>query len=410
MSPTWLVGEKLFRDRRDAGRELAAQLRKYRDAKPIVLGLPRGGVPVAYEVARELDAPVDVCVVRKIGAPDEPELGIGAVAEDGALWVNREAMALVGVSSSKLPRLIEAQRAEVEARVKRFRKGAPPLDVRDRIVLVVDDGIATGGTVRAAVETLRARGAGRIVVAVPVGAIRLRRRDRGRRRRGRVSALRASVLRRGPVVRRFRRDHGRRRRRAARLARAPSATRRERKGHERSELARPASPAQRADPGRRSAARGAAHDPARGETKPVGLVLFAHGSGSSRHSPRNQYVAGELQRQGLATLLLDLLDARRGGVDALTGHLRFDIGLLASRLVAATEWARQDERRGSSTSATSARARAPPRRSSEQRSGRSWSMRWSREAAGRISPKAGSVGSRRRRCSSSAERTARWSA
>lgn len=170
MAPTRLAGEKLFRDRRDAGRALAAELDQYRDAKPIVLGLPRGGVAVAFEVARELDAPVDVCVVRKLAAPDEPELGIGAVAEDGALWVNRGTMALVGVSSAELPKLIEAQRAEVEARVKRLRKGAAPLDVRGRLVLVVDDGIATGGTVRAAVETLRARGAERIVVAVPVGA------------------------------------------------------------------------------------------------------------------------------------------------------------------------------------------------------------------------------------------------
>jgi len=341
MSPTWLAGEKLFRDRRDAGRELAAQLRKYRNAKPIVLGLPRGGVPVAYEVARELDAPMDVCVVRKIGAPDEPELGIGAVAEDGALWVNREAMTLVGVSSSKLPKLIEAQRAEVEARVKRFRKGAPPLDVHDRLVLVVDDGIATGGTVRAAVETLRARGAGRIVVAVPVGAS-------------------DSIDEIAEVADEVVCPHSERAFFAVGqwyddftattdddvielLDRASSERKkRERKGRERAELTSTSHQRNVQIPVGDRRLEGQLTIAARGEAKPTGLVIFAHGSGSGRHSPRNQFVAGELQRQGLATLLLDLLTQEEEVVDALTGHLRFDIGLLASRLVAATEWARQD--------------------------------------------------------------------
>lgn len=161
---------KLFSDRADGGRQLAARLRSYRDATPIVLGLPRGGVPVAYEVAKELGAPLDVCVVRKIGAPAQPELGIGAVSEDQALHVDRRTMRYMGVSEAELTRMIAKKRAEVDERVRMFRRGAPPLDVRGRTVLLVDDGIATGGTARAAVQTLRSRGAGRIVLAVPVAS------------------------------------------------------------------------------------------------------------------------------------------------------------------------------------------------------------------------------------------------
>lgn len=161
---------RYFVDRVDAGRRLAVKLRRYAAESPIVLGLPRGGVPVAYEVARELDAPLDVCVVRKLGAPIQPELGIGAVAEDGAIHVDRETMALVGVSQPELDELVATKRAEVAQRVAKFRRGEPPIPVRDRTVLVVDDGIATGGTARAALQTLRARGAARIVLAVPVAA------------------------------------------------------------------------------------------------------------------------------------------------------------------------------------------------------------------------------------------------
>ncbi len=160
-----------FRNRTEAGRELAALLTKYREESPLVLGLPRGGVPVAYEVARELGAPLDVWVVRKVGAPGRPELGLGAVAEGGALVLDRELMRSLGASETEVMQTAEREADEVGARVVRFRGVHPPPDLEGRTVLLVDDGVATGGTVRAAIQALRTRHPRKLVLAVPVGAV-----------------------------------------------------------------------------------------------------------------------------------------------------------------------------------------------------------------------------------------------
>ncbi|RKH33474.1 phosphoribosyltransferase, partial [Corallococcus sicarius] len=161
-----------FEDRVDAGRRLARLLiaRGYRAEDTIVLGLPRGGVPVAAEVAEALGAPLDVWVVRKVGAPRNEELGLGAVAEGGIAFLDREMMARMGVVESVARRLVQRKGAEVKERVARFRNGAAPPDLRGRTVILVDDGIATGATVRAAIQSLRVRRPGRIVLAVPLAA------------------------------------------------------------------------------------------------------------------------------------------------------------------------------------------------------------------------------------------------
>lgn len=159
-----------FRDRVDAGRRLAAELMPYAAEHPIVLALPRGGVPVGYEVARALTAPLDVWVVRKIGAPFQPELGVGAVAEGGFLYLSTFMLAETGLSEAGLSDTIASKRREVEERVKKFRGDHPRPVLRDRTVIVVDDGIATGGTVHAAVQSIRAEGPKKIVLAVPVAA------------------------------------------------------------------------------------------------------------------------------------------------------------------------------------------------------------------------------------------------
>jgi predicted phosphoribosyltransferase len=159
-----------FADRVDAGRRLASALRGEVPGDAVVLGLPRGGVPVAAVVAEQLGVPLDVLVVRKLGLPRQPELGLGAVGEDGVRVINDSLVASSGVSSDALAAVEQQERAEVEARARRLRKGGATIDLRDRTVVLVDDGVATGSTMLAACRVARARGAAKVVVAVPVGA------------------------------------------------------------------------------------------------------------------------------------------------------------------------------------------------------------------------------------------------
>ena len=168
-----------FVDRRDAGRRLAALVSAALRARepggggpvpgPVVEGMARGGVPVAFEVARALGAPLDVVVVRKLGHPDQPELGLGAIAEGGVRLVNAALVHRLGVTAQTIDAVAARELAELERRLQRYRGGRPPMPVGGTTVVVVDDGIATGFTARAAVDVMRARGASRVVLAVPVG-------------------------------------------------------------------------------------------------------------------------------------------------------------------------------------------------------------------------------------------------
>ena len=159
-----------FRDRRDAGRRLAAALAAGSEGpEPLVLALPRGGVPVAFEVARELGAPLDVFVVRKLGAPGREELALGAIAP-GVRYLNEDLMRHLGVDGHELEAVVERERRELERRERLDRGDRPTPEVRGRHVVLVDDGLATGATMRAAVEAVRRLAPGRVTVAVPVGA------------------------------------------------------------------------------------------------------------------------------------------------------------------------------------------------------------------------------------------------
>lgn len=157
-----------FRNRVEAGRQLAAALSTYRSAPVVVLGLARGGVPVAAQVAAELNAPLDVVVVRKLGVPYQPELAMGAVAEDGIRVIDEDVIRRAGVTAMDLAAVEEHQQDEVVRRTARFRDGRAPVPLDGRTAIVVDDGVATGSTARVACRLARARGASRVVLAVPV--------------------------------------------------------------------------------------------------------------------------------------------------------------------------------------------------------------------------------------------------
>ena len=158
----------MFRDRQDAGRRLAQRLVGHAPEHPVVVGMARGGVPVAALVAAALAAPLDVIVVRKIGLPWQPELGLGAIVEGGGATFNEALMAEIGVRREELGGVVRRERAILEQRVERYRGARPPVPVERRPVILVDDGLATGFTARAAIATLRARGASRVILAVPV--------------------------------------------------------------------------------------------------------------------------------------------------------------------------------------------------------------------------------------------------
>lgn len=160
-----------FRDRREAGSALAEALEPYaRRSDVVVIALPRGGVVIGYEIATRLGLPLDVLVVRKLGVPRRSELAMGALASGGVLVVDRALTAALKISQKDFEAVLAAERAEVLRRERLFRGDRAPLEVRDRTVILVDDGLATGATMRAGIEALRRRGPARTVVAVPVGS------------------------------------------------------------------------------------------------------------------------------------------------------------------------------------------------------------------------------------------------
>ena len=315
-----LQGEPPFEDREDAGRRLAERLVRYRDERPVVFALPRGGVPVGYEISRSLRAPLDVFVARKLGAPGQPEFGIGAVAPGGVRVLNGNVVERLGIPADYLEAVTRKETAEVERRLRHFRGGRPEPEVRGRIVILVDDGLATGVTARAAVEALRRLGPRRLILAAPVCAAQTVELLGPEVDELVCLAAPADLGAIGFWYRNFEQTSD------EEVIELLERARRE--GGERA-VEVPAGPVELA--GNLSV-----------PEKAGGVVLFAHGSGSGRHSPRNRHVARALGEAGFATLLIDLLTLDEEEADRESGHLRFDVGLLARRLAGATHWLRQN--------------------------------------------------------------------
>jgi putative phosphoribosyl transferase len=303
-----------FKDRSDAGRKLAAKLAHLRYEDPVVLGLARGGVVIAAEIASALGAEMDVLVARKLGAPMQPELGIGAIAPGGVLALNQDLIERLGLRPEHIGPIAQRETEEVARRLESYARGHPRPDLRDRVVIVADDGLATGYTAVAAVRYVRTQRPKKIVLAVPVCAVQAVEmlsseadevvcveaphdlmavgywyEDFAQTTDDEVVALLAggSKLATGPIE-------------------IPVSA-------------------------------GAIYGDLIVPLEAKGLVIFAHGSGSSRHSPRNQYVAQALNNHGFATLLVDLLTE----AEEQQGGRQFDIPMLAERLGLARRWSKE---------------------------------------------------------------------
>ncbi len=334
----------VFHDRADAGRQLATMLSALTDVRPVVLGLPRGGVPVAEQVARMLHAPLDVILVRKLGVPYQPELAVGAIGEGGVRVVNEEVRRAAAVHERDMASIEARERATLDRMAHTFRRGRPRISLEGRTVIVVDDGIATGSTARAACQVARAHGASRVVLAAPVIPSMT------------LESLRAVadevVCVESPepffAIGQWYEDFTQTSDEEV-IKRLDDAAARAHGGGPRIGDSETAVSIALASGGKLA---GRLFVP----SQPIGVVVFAHGSGSSRFSPRNQAVERRLRRTRLGTLLFDLLTPEEAEDRARI----FDIELLADRLLSATDAVRLLEPRlplgcfGASTGAAAA--------------------------------------------------------
>lgn len=302
-----------FVNREQAGQALAKRLRSHITEDTVILGVPRGGVPVAFEVAKVLNRPLDILAIKKIGVPSRPEVALGAISEDGVPYFDEALVRRLHIQEKYLLEAAQEKHQELRLQLTKFRNSRPPIDLIKKDIIVIDDGIATGATLRAAVSVLRQRGARKITLAAPVGA-----------RPALESLLEIAdevialvipedFIAVGMWYQEF-----------------PQVTEKE--------VLEKLETLQYLDfPRQEEVILNDANQKLLGDwtlvEKEKGLIIFAHGSGSSRKSPRNQYVAKELNKIGFSTLLVDLLTME----ESLDRKNVFDIDLLTQRLVSVTD-------------------------------------------------------------------------
>jgi putative phosphoribosyl transferase len=323
----------IFKNREAAGRQLAKRLGDYANRKDVtVLGIPRGGVNVAFEVAHALNAPLDIFLSRKLGVPGQEELAFGAIAAGDGRYLDEQVIEAAGISEEQVERITQEVKETLQQRAVLYRGNRPPLHVTGRTIILVDDGIATGASVYAAINALRQMKPAELVIAVPVASATTC--DWLRTEVDQLICLYApeQFYAVGQFYESFTQVED---------DEVKDLLRRAERLHQ------PMSSAIESswDGSQREVSIHLGNVRLEGTLSlpkdPKGIVLFAHGSGSSRHSPRNRHVAEVLQSHGIATLLFDLLTREEESVDQRTGELRFDIGLLAGRLVGATKWVMQ---------------------------------------------------------------------
>lgn len=314
---------RIFEDRAQAGRLLATQLNflseKEKD-EAVILALPRGGVPVAYEISQTLGIPLDVLISRKIGHPLQPEYGIGAMTEGGFYWMDPDAVGVSEITASQINHLIEKENKEIQRRVSLYRKGRPLPLLRGKTIILVDDGLATGVTARVAAKYIKSKGAAKVILAVPVCSDRTA--EKLRKEVDEVVCLNESSI--FFAVGHFYRHFDQlKEEEVLELLSSPGS----------SSVGTTKEVTIYHEDGTRS--QGFLSLPPHSK----GIILFAHGSGSGRFSERNQFIAELLNQKGFGTLLFDLLTKEESENRALI----FDIPLLAKRLISATKWIRQQD-------------------------------------------------------------------
>jgi len=330
----------IFSDRTDAGQKLSRELQRYSGRQDvIVLGIPRGGVLIAFEIAEALSLSMDIFLSRKLGVPGHEELAFGAISAGEGCFLDQHVVQAMGITPEQIESITQETRSKLNERAQIYRAGRLPRELAGQVVILVDDGIATGASIYAAAAALRQMNPKEIVIAAPVAPATTVNWLRGAADDVAVLYAPRDFYAVGQFYREFSQTSDEE---VVNLLRRAEQIERRAEGDAEDHSDKTRELASNDEEIRISAGNATLEGILNIPENAQGIVLFAHGSGSSRHSPRNRFVAEELQARGLATLLFDLLTSEEEIADRKTAELRFNILLLAKRLIEVTRWIAQN--------------------------------------------------------------------